>query len=786
VPNDRQNVPRPGQSPGAIKREVPSVKAFHKSAHDTIYPAGEEIQIDPNDQAGYIVRQGSISVEMIITAPGGLQKIGLDTVEAGEYFNIHSLFGFQLDTGTKSRYRTECQTVTMRVTQDMLPQDPKRLAIIFRSFMQTAARREGKLRQLTGYALQRAEEKRADRTGGNKQVIENLRATLEERDARIADLERSYAEAMKQRQNVSSSHERLIKLENANAGLRRDKLRLTENAKESAAEIKKLKEKLDLEQRMRTALGHRNKELTQKLAAQSSAVSQSKFPAANLLLESSGLNDLEMDARRFRKAASHFESLATMMQRAMELLAEDNPGMVISEDVMMLMTGEEPKPRASVEKARAHRDSADFKTVHLGSESPEVAAARAPAHARTAVIGSGDPGEHTPRQAPRPDSRPASTRSVERFPTLDETPRAKRGPDAQSSRQLSSRRHPTDRQITAVEAPKAIAENPNGHRSGEHHAPPEPQGDALFSPDEEAKFLELFKSDDSPATPRVSAPPDPVSVSAPYPGGPEEFSWSDEDEPSSSQTRPFIPDDDHPAPDIEVSIPPEPPTPRLSEPARMKTPVDGARRAGMIGHNGKISQRHLHPVDHDRFSPQEADSDITPVVPEFPRDDPPSLRPRSKNQTRGWEGDTVLARPGEMPIEERETPTRREGSGSKHPAITFPDEGTDVRQIEEDWRGELRQTMPSSDPDELPIPPSSANIPPPPADIFGEIEPDPSELMSIEECDEQDSQQGGTTQAYSSPGQVICRPKPPKQHGDIRTTQAWNDAPGKPPRPPRR
>jgi hypothetical protein len=627
---------------------------------------------------------------------------------------------------------------------------------------------------------------------GDNQIIESLRTTLAERDARIAELEKNYTASMHQHRQSGDLGMRLTELENANAALRRDKLKLSNKEREEAAELKALKDKLTFEARARAALELRNQELMQQLADQSSAASQAKFPSASILLESSELNDLEMDARRFRNAATHFEGLATMMQRAMELLAEDNPGMLVSKDVMMLMTGEEPPPRPSVEKARAHRDSADFRTVHLGSDSPEVAAARAKAHQATAVIGSNDPIEHAPQRARRPNTQPSSTHDVERFPTMDETPEAKRGPDAQSSRQLSERRHPTDRQITAVESPIAIKENKDGHRSGEHHAPPPPG--PLSGDDMDSILREFVVPENQPETPRVSAPPSSTGVSAPYPGGPEEYSWASEDteEPSSSNTRPFLPDSAHPAPDVDVSLPPEPLTPRLSEPARMATPVDGARRAGMISHDGRISQRHMHPVSPNShsYTAREADSDITPVVPEFPPDEPPSLRSREQNRTRGWEGDTVLARPGEMPIRDREATTRREGSSPRQAAVTFPDEGTDIRQIREDWQNSLRATMPSSDPEEFPIPPS-ADIPPPPPGLFGEIEPEPApeDLMSNADCFDQDELEGptgaGTTQAYSSPGQVICRPIPQKPDtGDIRSTRAYQfKAPGKPPKP---
>lgn len=149
---------------------------------------------------------------------------------------------------------------------------------------------------------------------------------------------------------------RLTELENANTALKRD---------------------LNLERKLRKALEKKNSELLQQIAnSSSSGVSSAKFPSAAHLLESDELSELETNAKRFREAASHFEELANKMHRALELLAEDNPGMIVSEDVMQLMVGEEPPARSSVEKAKARRDSAEFKTVHMGSMSPEKALRR--------------------------------------------------------------------------------------------------------------------------------------------------------------------------------------------------------------------------------------------------------------------------------------------------------------------------------------------------------------------------------------------------------------------------
>ncbi len=325
----------------SFKRDTPAVEAFQKGAFDTIYPEGEIISIDPEENACFVVRQGSVAAEMLVPAPDGHKKIELDNIEAGEYFNIHALFGFKLENQIDLRYRAQCRTIVMRVTLDMLPKDPQKLSIILRSFMQTAARREDKLRQLTGYAIQRAEEKKSDRKNGDILFMQSLREEVEELGKRLKTIE------------------------NTNAILRRAKQALE-------AETRSAKEALNLERRTRQALEKRVSELTKILATRDKTISQSKFPAASYLLESRELQDLEAHAKRFREAAEHFEDLAKKMHRAVELMAEDNPNMYLSNDVMMLLTGEEPPARSSVLHARATRDSGSFKTLHFGSQDPAL------------------------------------------------------------------------------------------------------------------------------------------------------------------------------------------------------------------------------------------------------------------------------------------------------------------------------------------------------------------------------------------------------------------------------
>ncbi len=493
----------------SVKRDTPAVEAFQKEAFDTIYPEGEIISIDTEDKAFYIVRQGSIATEMLVPAPDGLKKIDLDTIEAGEYFHVHALFGSKNEHLTNLRYRTQCQTVVMRVTFDMLPKDPKKLSAVLKSFMQTAAKREDKLRQLTGYAMQRTAEKKSDRKNGDILFMQSLR------------------------EEVEDSNKRLKTIENTNAILRRAKQALE-------AETRSAKEALDLERRTRQALEKRVSELTKSLAARDKTISQSKFPAASYLLESRELQDLEAHAKRFHEAALHFEELARKMHRALELMAEDNPGMYMSHDVMMLLTGEEPQARPSVVHAKASHESGSFRTLHFGSEDPALT------------------GRH------------------------------------------SGNVKQTDKQFVG----KSQTEKPG-----------------RLSQTEMQSILAEFTSE-------------PNSVAQ----------TNDHDVGQHTNDETWGVDDSHYPPS-------DPPTKRIHEPSRMNTLVDGAQRAA------KISGKHL--PQNSRFSSDEPDSDITPIVPEYPA---------SVIQTTGC------------------------------PPVEFPDEGTDIRQIQEEWRSKLQpeKSSPSS------------------------------------------------------------------------------------------
>ncbi|MBD3281969.1 hypothetical protein GF391_04460 [Candidatus Uhrbacteria bacterium] len=591
-----------------------------------------------------------------------------------------------------------------------IPEDP----VEFLRLYQKVSRQ---LKELRRQSAKRSE-REAELNKLNSELNDRIVALEQELSAARSQLTRSRRSKAAEQPSVLST--RVIELENANNALRRD---------------------LHQEQRTRKALEQKNAELIEEIAKQSSAVSSAKFPSAAHLLESSGLEELEQDARRFRAAADHFEDLATKMHRALDLLARDNPGMVISNDVNRLMLGEDVPLREAEQKARAHRGGENFKTVHLGSDSPEVAAARA----RSSSTAS----------ASEQEPKPKNMRDSDRMDTAQETPLAKHGPNAMSSQELTTQnKRRTDRHVTAVESPGALKTNRDGHRSGEHPAMP---AGPLSGADMDA-ILQEFVDDASWEALDTGSLPNSQGINVPPP----------DSENTRSKTMPFIPDETHPPANSDVCIPREPPTPRVSQPVGKPVPANR-------GHDMRISGRYMY----DSYSDAETDSDTTPTVP-YSYDDPPRLRDPASSRTRAW-NDEVAVQP---PPKYVDPPEVCKNSGSS--SIDFPDEDTDVRQIQEDWRGALRSgkknTEPEPESDEFVIPPS-ADIPPPPANLFGEIEPevdDEPELIA-----DVDWATSGGTQAYrfDENGSVASQAKSPKDE-DARTTRAYDfEAPGKPPKP---
>jgi hypothetical protein len=134
-------------------------------------------------------------------------------------------------------------------------------------------------------------------------------------------------------------------LEEQNKALRDQLERTTKGLSTALGQCRALEQKYEFESRARTALEQRLSELMQKVVERPEDPLSSRFPTAVAVLESKELEELERAARHHRRLAEQLDNRANRLHRAIELLEHDNPAMIIAEDVMMLMLGEEPPPR---------------------------------------------------------------------------------------------------------------------------------------------------------------------------------------------------------------------------------------------------------------------------------------------------------------------------------------------------------------------------------------------------------------------------------------------------------
>ncbi len=179
------------------------------------------------------------------------------------------------------------------------------------------------------------------------EAIERLRTVSLEADeaaARLRDVDRAgrdmSATAVIDAWEAGKVREAEQRLEALQDELERTQVAVWE-ARQKAEEAQR---KLDLERRARGALEQRVLELMQRVADQPAPGAGEKFPSAIRILESAELEEMESEARRYREMAADYETRARMLHRAFEMLAEDNPGLVIKPSVMQLMMGEEPEP----------------------------------------------------------------------------------------------------------------------------------------------------------------------------------------------------------------------------------------------------------------------------------------------------------------------------------------------------------------------------------------------------------------------------------------------------------
>lgn len=179
----------------------------------------------------------------------------------------------------------------------------------------------------------------------------------------------------------SSSADRVRVLEEQNRRLKEKLDRNTKALSSAISQCRALEQKCDFEGRARSALEQRISEMMQQMADRPEANPlSSRFPSAVTVLESKELEELERAARQHRKLADQFENRANMLHRAIELLERDNPAMIIAEDVMMLMLGEEPPDRYDEKPA-----SRDTMPMLLDPVRPQVTAPKV-ASTREATI----------------------------------------------------------------------------------------------------------------------------------------------------------------------------------------------------------------------------------------------------------------------------------------------------------------------------------------------------------------------------------------------------------------
>jgi len=743
--SDRPKVPRPGNlrpplvprtnqilEPsvnGAIKREPkPAVQAFQPSRYDEIYPAGEIINVDANERAAYIVRQGSLEVEMQISTPQGLKHVQLGTIEAGEYFSIHTMFGFPAEDDMRLQYRAQSQVIIMPVTLGMLPRENDKLRIIFRSFMQTAARQEAKLRKLAAYALQRAEDRRIEKSGINPKLLDTMREDLEEKERELSSL----------RQRLQESVSSRLMPQHDTESIRLKHLKLQQEYEALNLRFIELQNKNNALSQALKIVQDENHNLAQKIRRHTNppSVDASRFPSASRLLVSDELHKLESEAR-------HFQELSRKMHRAMELLSEDNPGLKISEDVIHLLVGEEPpEERQSVHAQRAikKRSQTDIHIASLidqidqSTPTPQVAEStpktshsasqqpwRLPLSQKTPR-----PGDHqtSAQQAAQPEqsielNMDSRSRIASKDPSIAKSLQPPSVPVPQtinrdSDRQITSRdtpeaRHTNSQNISAVKA--------TGHQS-------------FLNQDDMNSILQDFVNSipDEPAL-------RPPAISAPYPWQQEnqtqntsaEWDLNEPSTGSSRQTQPYCPGHDQLPTAAEIDMPSDPPTPRLHSPQDTQTVTQGARHSSEL---------------EPHFSAHEPNSDVTPVVPSKP----PASKPFDHRQTRAYsEAFNNQSSARAIPPPPRQpTPFPRNAVTieAEPPAFPFMEEDTDVRQILEDFRRNPivpRTFKPESTPGQpIVVPPVS--------------------VKAKDDLSWMDDSENNTTREYSSPG----GPKKPK------------------------
>lgn len=315
--------------------EDPEIESF--TAGEDLIREGERVEIP----CAWLVLEGEIEERMTVYMPGqGITEQPLFLAYEGDLVNLQALVPAYRDQPALCSLSAVSDGWAAKVKADRLPPTGGLFDTMFQKTVE-ALERERQMVSLYGGVVslfQNAPDAMPFVPADPQQMMQRLLRALEERGY----LSQSGSGAS----YAASWADRVRVLEDQNQSLK-DKLDRNTKALSSAlAQCRNLEQKCDFENRARAALEQRLSDLMQQVVdrPEENPLS-SRFPAAVTVLESAELEELERAARQHRKLAEQFENRANMLHRAIELLEHDNPGMIIAEDVMMLMLGEEPPDR---------------------------------------------------------------------------------------------------------------------------------------------------------------------------------------------------------------------------------------------------------------------------------------------------------------------------------------------------------------------------------------------------------------------------------------------------------
>ncbi|MFW5738754.1 MAG: hypothetical protein ACOC1F_00165, partial [Myxococcota bacterium] len=288
-----------------------------------------------------LVLDGELEERMTVYLPGqGITEQPLFLAGPGHLVSIQALVSTYRHQPSFCSLSAVADGWAAKVTPDRLPATGGLFDTMFQKTMEALERERQMVSLYGGVAslFQNAPDAMPFVPADPQQMMQRLLRALEER---------GYLSRSGHGSAYSTSWtDRVRVLEETNQGLREKLERNTKALSSALAQCRTLENRCDFENRARAALEQRLSDLMQQMVdkPEDTALS-SRFPAAVTVLESAELEELERAARQHRKLADQFENRANMLHRAIELLEHDNPGMLIAEDVMMLMLGEEPPDR---------------------------------------------------------------------------------------------------------------------------------------------------------------------------------------------------------------------------------------------------------------------------------------------------------------------------------------------------------------------------------------------------------------------------------------------------------